>query len=88
MISPAELTPGTLVCLDARSGIQYRHQRLMPWFHVIGSRRTVRPESWSYVWLTGMELDAVGRPVTQVGWTFLRLDGVTLVALAESALEV
>lgn len=85
MISPEELAPGTLLCLDARSGIQYRHRRLMPWFHVTGARPTVRPESGSYIWLTGVELDAVGRPVTQIGWTFLRLDGITLVALAASA---
>lgn len=85
MINPEELTPGTLVCLDESSGIQYRHQRLMPWFQVTGSRRTVQPESSQYVWLTGIELDAMGRPITHVGWTFLRRDGITLVALAQSA---
>ena len=85
MVDPEELIPGTLVCLDARSGIRERYRRLMPWFRVTGARATMLPRSHEYVWVTGVELDAQGRPLATVGWCFLRRVGITLVALARRA---
>lgn len=85
MINPEELTPGTLVCLDARSGIYARYRRVMPWFEVTGSRATILPASQAYVWVTGLELDDRGRQLATVGWCFLRRDGITLVAAPRAA---